>query len=133
MSHPGTTYPQVIHNIMQVTISIGIGAWYLININRKDITMANDLVKTQSINNVDVTPVFKEIIEYSKDQATTGNLEELISKVPQMDSLDWKLISGVLCNSIIEWVAEDKEDRVELIHHMQSDIGYILKRMGLTM
>ena len=44
-----------------------------------------------------------------------------------------KLISGVLCNSIIEWVAQDKEDRVELIHHMQSDIGYILKRMGLTM
>jgi len=97
------------------------------------ITMPNDLVKTQSINNVDITPVLKEVIEYSKDQASTGSIEELISKVPQKDSLDWKLISGVLCNSIIEWVAQDKEDRVELIHHMQSDIGYILKRMGLTM
>jgi|TARA_R110002012_G_scaffold285889_1_gene477168 hypothetical protein len=95
--------------------------------------MPNDLVKTQSINNVDITPVLKEVIEYSKDQASTGSIEELISKVPQKDSLDWKLISGVLCNSIIEWVAQDKEDRVELIHHMQSDIGYILKRMGLTM
>ena len=95
--------------------------------------MPNDLVKTQSINNVDITPVLQEVIEYSKDQASTGSIEELISKVPQKDSLDWKLISGVLCNSIIEWVAEDKEDRVELIHHMQSDIGYILKRMGLTM
>ena len=97
------------------------------------ITMPNDLVKTQSINNVDITPVLQEVIEYSKDQASTGSIEELISKVPQKDSLDWKLISGVLCNSIIEWVAQDKEDRVELIHHMQSDIGYILKRMGLTM
>tara|TARA_R110002050_G_scaffold211744_1_gene347791 strand:+ start:379 stop:666 length:288 start_codon:yes stop_codon:yes gene_type:complete len=95
--------------------------------------MPNDLVKTQSINNVDITPVLQEVIEYSKDQASTGSIEELISKVPQKDSLDWKLISGVLCNSIIEWVAQDKEDRVELIHHMQSDIGYILKRMGLTM
>ena len=95
--------------------------------------MPNDIVKTQSINNVDITPVLKEVIEYSKDQASTGSIEELISKVPQKDSLDWKLISGVLCNSIIEWVAQDKEDRVELIHHMQSDIGYILKRMGLTM
>lgn len=95
--------------------------------------MPNDLVKTQSINNVDITPVLKEVIEYSKDQASTGSIEELISKVPQKDSLDWKLISGVLCNSIIEWVAQDKENRVELIHHMQSDIGYILKRMGLTM
>ena len=85
--------------------------------------MPNDLVKTQSINNVDITPVLKEVIEYSKDQASTGSIEELISKVPQKDSLDWKLISGVLCNSIIEWVAQDKEDRVELIHHMQSDIG----------
>ena len=97
------------------------------------LTMPNDLVKTQSINNVDITPVLQEVIEYSKDQASTGSIEELISKVPQKDSLDWKLISGVLCNSIIEWVAQDKEDRVELIHHMQSDIGYILKRMGLTM
>ena len=47
--------------------------------------------------------------------------------------MDWKLISGVLMNSLVEWVAEDKEDRVELIHRLQSDVGYILKRMGLTM
>ena len=37
--------------------------------------MPNDLVKTQSINNVDITPVLKEVIEYSKDQASTGSIE----------------------------------------------------------
>jgi len=95
--------------------------------------MPNDLVKTQSINNVDITPVLKEVIEYSKDQASIGNIEELISKVPQKESLDWKLLSGVLCNSLIEWVAEDKDNRLDLIKHIQSDIGYVLKRMGLTM
>lgn len=95
--------------------------------------MPNDLVKTQSINNVDITPVLKEVIEYSKDQASIGNIEELISKVPQKESLDWKLLSGVLCNSLIEWVAEDKDNRLDLIKHIQGDIGYVLKRMGLTM
>ena len=44
--------------------------------------MPNDLVKTQSINNVDITPIMKEVIEYSKDQASVGDLEQLISKVP---------------------------------------------------
>ena len=95
--------------------------------------MANDIIKTQSINNVDVTPILKEVIEYSKDQASVGNIEELISKVPQKDSLDWKWISGVMCNAIIEWIAEDKEERMDLIKHMQNDIGYVLKRIGLTM
>jgi hypothetical protein len=95
--------------------------------------MPNDIVTTQSINNVDITPVLKEVIEYSKDQASIGNIEELISKVPQKESLDWKLLSGVLCNSLIEWVAEDKDNRLDLIKHIQSDIGYVLKRMGLTM
>jgi hypothetical protein len=53
--------------------------------------------------------------------------------VPQKDSMDWKLISGVLCNAVIEWVAQDKDNRVDLIHHLQSEVGYVLKRMGLTM
>ena len=95
--------------------------------------MPNDIVTTQSINNVDITPVLKEVIEYSKDQASIGNIEELISKVPMKESLDWKLLSGVLCNSLIEWVAEDKDNRLDLIKHIQGDIGYVLKRMGLTM
>ena len=54
----------------------------------------------------------KEVIEYSKDQASVGDLEELISKVPAKDSMDWKLISGVLMNSLVEWVAEKKEMRM---------------------
>jgi len=95
--------------------------------------MPNEVTTTKSINNVDITPVMKEVIEYSKDQASLGDLEQLISKVPAKDSMDWKLISGVLMNSLVEWVAEDKENRVELIHRLQSDVGYILKRMGLTM
>ena len=95
--------------------------------------MPNEVTTTKSINNVDITPVMKEVIEYSKDQASLGDIEQLISKVPAKDSMDWKLISGVLMNSLVEWVAEDKEDRVELIHRLQSDVGYILKRMGLTM
>ena len=76
--------------------------------------MPNDLIKTQSINNVDITPVMKEVIEYSKDQASV-------------------VISGVLMNSLVEWVAEDKEERLDLIKRLQGDVGYILKRMGLTM
>ena len=95
--------------------------------------MPNDLVKTQSINNVDITPIMKEVIEYSKDQASVGDLEQLISKVPAKDSMDWKLSSGVLMNSLVEWVAEDKEARLDLINKLQGDVGYILKRMGLTM
>jgi hypothetical protein len=30
-------------------------------------------------------------------------------------------------------VAEDKEARLDLIKRLQGDVGYILKRMGLTM
>ena len=96
-------------------------------------SMPNEIVPTKTINNVDVTPLLKEVLEYSKDQASLGNVEELISKVPQKDSMDWKLISGVLCNAVIEWVAQDKDNRADLIHHLQSEVGYVLKRMGLTM
>ena len=61
--------------------------------------MANNLT---TINKVDVSPLLKEVVEYAKDQNAVGDLEALISKVPMKDSLDWKLISGVLCNAIIE-------------------------------
>ena len=81
--------------------------------------MPNEIVPTKTINNVDVTPLLQEVLEYSKSQATLGNVEELIS--------------GVLCNAVIEWVAQDKDNRADLIHHLQSEVGYVLKRMGLTM
>ena len=70
--------------------------------------MPNNLT---TINKVDVSPLLKEVVEYAKDQNAIGDLEALISKVPQKDSLDWKLISGVLCNAIIEWVAKDTNKR----------------------
>ena len=92
--------------------------------------MPNNLI---TINKVDVSPLLKEVVEYAKDQNAMGDLETLISKVPQKDSLDWKLISGVLCNAIIEWVAKDTNNRKDLIVHLQSEVGYLLQRMGLTM
>ena len=70
---------------------------------------SNEIVPVKSVNNVDITPVFNEIIEYAKDQATVGNLESIISSVPTKDSMDWKLISGVLMNATVEWVVENKD------------------------
>ena len=93
----------------------------------------NDIVPVKSVNNIDITPVFNEIIEYAKDQATVGDIESIISSVPTKDSMDWKLISGVLCNSMVEWVANDPKMRSNLINHLQKDIGYLLQRLGLTM
>ena len=95
----------------------------------------NEIVPVKSVNNVDITPVFNEIIEYAKDQSALGNLETIISSVPVKDSMDWKLVSGVLCKSIVEWVADNKGkevDPMELIQHIQKDIGYLLKRIGLA-
>ena len=92
----------------------------------------NEIVPVKSVNNVDITPVFNEIIEYAKDQSALGNIETIISSVPMKDSLDWKLISGVLMNSIVEWISEDEDERLKLLQHLQKDVGYLLKRMGLT-
>ena len=96
----------------------------------------NDIVPVKSVNNIDITPVFNEIIEYAKDQATVGDIESIISSVPTKDSMDWKLISGVLMNATVEWVVENKDkdniDSLDLIRHLQKDIAYLLKRLGLA-
>jgi hypothetical protein len=96
----------------------------------------NEVVPVKSVNNVDITPVINEIIEYAKDQSALGNIETIISSVPVKDSMDWKLISGVLMNATVEWVVQNKDndnvDSLELIQHLQKDVGYILKRMGLA-
>ena len=96
----------------------------------------NEIVPVKSVNNVDITPVINEIIEYAKDQSALGNIETIISSVPVKDSMDWKLISGVLMNATVEWVVQNKDndnvDSLELIKHLQNDVGYILKRMGLA-
>ena len=92
--------------------------------------MPNDLT---THNNVDITPLVKELVEYVKDKNAIGDLEQLISKPPIKSSPDWKLISGVLCNSIVEWASQNSNNGgKELIRHIQSDIGYLLKRLGLT-
>ena len=95
--------------------------------------MTKDIVPIKSVNDVDISPLLREVIEYTKDQNAIGDLESIISKVPQKDSLDWKLISGVLFNAIIEWVAKDTNNRKDLIVHLQSEVGYLLKRLSLTM
>jgi len=91
--------------------------------------MAKELT---TINEVDVSPLIKEMVNYAKDQNAVGDLEQLISKVPMKDSMDWKLISGVIMNSLVEWIMEDKDARLSLLQHLQGEVGCILKRIGLT-
>ena len=95
--------------------------------------MAKDLI---TMNNVNIQPLMESLIELVKDKKATGELDDLINaKLPEKSSADWKLICGVLCNSVVEWVAINKDDDVQstdLLKHLQSDIGYILKRLGLS-
>ena len=93
-------------------------------------------VKQTSMTNVDISPVITEVIEYAKDQATTTDIANLIASVPKSKSMDWKLVSGVIMNSLVEWVVENKDSNdvksLELIQHLQKDVGYLLKRLGLA-
>ena len=89
-----------------------------------------------TVNNVNIQPLMESLIELVKDKKLTGELDDLINaKIPEKTSADWKLICGVLCNSIVEWVAINKNEEVnpkDLLQHLQSDIGYIMKRLGLS-
>jgi len=95
--------------------------------------MAKDLI---TMNNVNIQPLMESLVELVKDKKATGELDDLINaKLPEKSSADWKLICGVLCNSVVEWVATNKDEPVEsldLLKHLQSDIGYIMKRLGLS-
>ena len=95
--------------------------------------MSKDLI---TMNNVNIQPLMESLVELVKDKKMTGELDDLINaKLPEKSSADWKLICGVLCNSVVEWVAINKDEEVEstdLLKHLQSDIGYILKRLGLS-
>ena len=99
---------------------------------KKEITT----VQQTSMTNVDISPVITEVIEYAKDQATTVDIANLIASVPQSKSMDWKLVSGVIMNSLVEWVVENKDNdnarSLDLITHLQKDVGYLLKRLGLA-
>ena len=95
--------------------------------------MAKDLI---TMNNVNIQPLMESLVELVKDKKATGELDDLINaRLPEKSSADWKLICGVLCNSVVEWVAMNKDDDVQstdLLKHLQSDVGYIMKRLGLS-
>ena len=94
--------------------------------------MAKDLI---TVNNVNIQPLMESLVELVKDKKMTGELDDLINaKIPEKTSADWKLICGVLCNSIVEWVAINKNEEVDpkdLLKHLQSDIGYLMNRLRL--
>ena len=98
----------------------------------KDVT----ITKQTSISNVDISPVISEVIEYTKDQAVMKDIKSVLASVPKSDSMDWKLVSGVIMNSLVEWVVENKDNdntrSLDLIKHLQKDIGYLLQRLGLA-
>jgi len=98
----------------------------------KDVT----ITKQTSVSNVDISPVINEVIEYTKDQAVIKDIKTVLASVPKSDSMDWKLVSGVIMNSLVEWVVENKDNddtkSLDLIKHLQRDVGYLLQRLGLA-
>ena len=98
----------------------------------KDVTTT----KQTSISNVDISPIISEVIEYTKDQAVLKDIKSVLASVPKSDSMDWKLVSGVIMNSLVEWVVENKDNddtkSLDLIKHLQRDVGYLLQRLGLA-
>ena len=92
--------------------------------------------KQTSISNVDISPIISEVIEYTKDQAVMKDIKSVLASVPKSDSMDWKLVSGVIMNSLVEWVVENKDNdgtrSLDLIKHLQRDVGYLLQRLGLA-
>ena len=93
--------------------------------------MPNEIV---TANNVNIAPLVEELTTYVKTkQVGDIKLEEVFSKLPKTNSPDWKLISGILCNSIVEWASQNSNNGgKDLIIHMQSDIGYLVRRLGLV-
>ena len=92
--------------------------------------------KQTSVSNVDISPIISEVIEYTKDQAVMKDIKSVLASVPKSDSMDWKLVSGVIMNSLVEWVVENKDNdstrSLDLIKHLQKDVGYLLQRLGLA-
>ena len=92
--------------------------------------------KQTSMTNVDISPVITEVIEYAKDQAVITDIKTVLASIPKTSSMDWKLVSGVIMNSLVEWVVENKDNSntksLDLIKHLQKDIGYLLQRLGLA-
>ena len=100
--------------------------------------MTNEVTTTKqtSVSNVDISPIIKEVIEYTKDQAVMKDIKSVLASIPKSSSMDWKLVSGVIMISLVEWVVENKDNdnvnSLDLIKHLQRDIGYLLERLGLA-
>ena len=100
--------------------------------------MTNQVTTTKqtSVSNVDISPVINEVLEYTNDQAVIKDIKTVLASVPKSDSMDWKLVSGVIMNSLVEWVVENKDNdstrSLDLIKHLQQDVGYLLQRLGLA-
>ena len=93
--------------------------------------MPNEIITN---NNVNIAPLVEELTAYVKTKSVGDvSLEEVLSKLPKTNSPEWKLISGILCNSVVEWASQNaNEGGKDLLHHLQNDIGYLMKRLGLT-
>ena len=93
--------------------------------------MPNEIITN---NNVNIAPLVEELTAYVKTKSVGDvSLEEVLSKLPKTNSPDWKLISGILCNSVVEWASQNaNEGGKDLLHHLQNEIGYLMKRLGLT-
>ena len=140
---PGASYPQVIHNLLLLAIDNSYPQLNAINYTNhhqsmlfitqieRELTMPNEII---TANNVNIAPLVEELTAYVKTkQVGDLNLEEMFSKLPKTNSPDWKLISGILCNSIVEWASQNANNGgKDLLIHLQSDIGYLMKRLGLT-
>ena len=96
--------------------------------------MTKNLPSLITSNGTDITPLLKEMIDHLKIEKELGNLDKLSDvQVPMTTSADWKLICGVLCNSIVEWAGQNRNNGgLDLMRHMQSDIGYLARRLGLV-
>ena len=109
---------------------------YILTKGEIEMTKEVTTTKQTSVSNVDISSVINEVIEYTKDQATITDIKSAIASVPKSDSMDWKLVSGVIMNSLVEWVVENKDNNdvksLELIQHLQKDVGYLLQRLGLA-
>jgi hypothetical protein len=140
MPHPKQSR-KVIHKIMNQSNIIPFTKYPKYDsfkLRKGELEMTKDLttIKQTSVSNVDISPIITEVIEYTKDQAVIKDIKSVLASVPKSDSMDWKLVSGVIMNSLVEWVVENKDNdntkSLDLIKHLQKDVGYLLQRLGLA-
>ena len=95
--------------------------------------MTDNLPSVITSNGTDITPLLKEMIDHLKLEKELGNVDKLADvQVPMTSSADWKLICGVLCNSIVEWAGQKRNNGgLDIIKQRQRDIGYLVQRCGL--